>query len=150
MGILAQWSFEGKSQRKPNNRQSHLQILKIQLQLVIGKYVLSSNRENCTNRQGNEGQPNKKHYESVYRWTGFGNARLPIEETVFFFAKENGMHRNSLAIMMTKITVKALIDSRTVNNRMTTVIFYSMLRKLILTHACASTNVVIDYTKKEL
>ncbi len=76
---------------------------------------------------------------SECRWTGFGKMKLNTGETVIYSGREDGIHREGVAIMMSKLAESALMEWRPVNERIITARYYSKFIKLTIIYIYAPT-----------
>ena len=71
---------------------------------------------------------------SECRWTGFGKVKLRTGETVIYSGREDGLHRNGVAIMMSSFAEKTLMEWKPINDRIIIARFYSKFIKLTIIH----------------
>ena len=86
---------------------------------------------------------------SECRWTGFGKVKLRTGETVIYSGREDGLHRNGVAIMMSSFAEKTLMEWKPINDRIIIARFYSKFIKLTIIHIYAPTMEATDEDKDE-
>ena len=86
---------------------------------------------------------------SECRWTGFGNIQTNTGENIIYSGREDGQHRNGVAIIMSKRTTKALLSWEPLNDRIITARFYSRFIKTTVIQVYAPTNEADEEAKTE-
>ena len=77
---------------------------------------------------------------SESRWSGSGRMRLSTGETVIYSGRDDDIHQQGVAIMMSKSAAASLINWSPVNEGIISARFYSRHIKLTVIHAYAPTN----------
>ena len=76
---------------------------------------------------------------SEVRWTGFGKVKLTSGETIIFSGREDNLHREGVALMMSRIAEKALMEWKPVSERIITARFFSKYIKTTVIQVYAPT-----------
>ncbi|XP_060064978.1 uncharacterized protein LOC132545316 [Ylistrum balloti] len=86
---------------------------------------------------------------SETHWTGRGKIQIAEGETIIYSGRDDNIHRECVAILMSKKASSALIDWTPVNERIILARFFSKQIKLTLVHIYTPTEDAEDQVKDE-
>ena len=77
---------------------------------------------------------------SERRWTGSGRVVLADGTTILFSGRQNGQHHGDVALMLNRLSAKALLERKPVSERIVRARFYSKYNKLTVIQCYSPTN----------